>query len=175
MEKEIKINGIKISSPEKIIFKNKITKLDVINYYNNISNYLLKHIKNRPISVIRCHSADNKSCFFKKHPENESIIHKIKINNAEYFYISTKKEIIYEAQMGTIEFHFWGCTAPEINKPNLMVFDLDPDENLPIKKLREGVKLLKQVLDNLNLKSYLKTSGGKGYHILVPKFKLEKF
>lgn len=169
MKKEIIINEIKITSPEKIIFKKiNVTKLDVINYYNDISNYLLRHIKNRPISVIRCHNGADETCFFKKHPTNESLTHKIKINDEEYFYLNTKKEIVYEAQMGTIEFHFWGCTIPNINRPNLMVFDLDPDENLPIKKLREGVMLLKQVLDNLKLKSYLKTSGGKGYHILVP-------
>ena len=76
--------------------------------------------------------------------------------------------LISEVQMNSYEFHIWGSTIKSLEKPDIMVFDLDPDEKLSIKKLREGVKNLKSILDKLNLKSYLKTSGGKGYHILVP-------
>ena len=70
--------------------------------------------------------------------------------------------------MNSIEFHIWGSNVADINHPNIMVFDLDPDENLSLKKLREGVTDLKSILDELKLKSFLKTSGGKGYHIVVP-------
>ena len=70
--------------------------------------------------------------------------------------------------MNSYEFHIWGSTVPKYNKPNLMIFDLDPDEKVSLKTLRKGVKDLKQILDSLHLDSYLKTSGGKGYHIVVP-------
>ena len=70
--------------------------------------------------------------------------------------------------MNSIEFHTWGSNVIRIENPDIMVFDLDPDEKLSLKKLREGVKDLKSILDELKLKSYLKTSGGKGYHVLVP-------
>jgi len=70
--------------------------------------------------------------------------------------------------MNTIEFHTWGSEVSDIDNPNLMVFDLDPDEKLNLKSIRKGVKDLKSILDELNLKAYLKTSGGKGYHVVVP-------
>lgn len=70
--------------------------------------------------------------------------------------------------MNSFEFHIWGSKVPNINKPDMLVFDLDPDKNLSLKKVREGVLDLKSILDELNLNSNLKTSGGKGYHIIVP-------
>ena len=164
----MKIQDIEITNPDKILFlEDKITKLDVVKYYSDISKYMIKEIYNRPLSVIRCH--ENNECFFKKHPTTEKqFIHTFNVKNDQYFYLQTPQEIVYQAQMGSVEFHIWGCEYPKINTPNLMVFDLDPDENLNIKQLRQGVKHLKSILDELNLTSYLKTSGGKGYHITVP-------
>ena len=86
----------------------------------------------------------------------------------DYYYIKNYKGILEEVQMNSYEFHMWGAKVNSINKPDIMVFDLDPDENLPISSVRKGVKELKTILDNLNLSSYLKTSGGKGYHVVVP-------
>lgn len=166
---EIKILGIKISNPDKKIYvSDNITKLDVIKYYEDMSVYILKEIKDRPLSVIRCHQGVNDECFFKKHPTTErSHVNIFNIDKDEYFYINSKKQLIYQAQNGTIEFHIWGCKYNLLDSPNLMVFDLDPDEKLPLKKLRLGVEYLKLLLDELGLKSILKTSGGKGYHIMV--------
>lgn len=168
--KEIIIGNIHVTNPDKIIYpESKITKKQVVEYYNEVAPLMLKFIKDRPLTVIRCHQGINGECFFKKHPTTDkNYIHTIKVKDEEYFYISTIEELVYQAQMGTIEFHTWGCKAKNIDKPDTMVFDLDPDEKMNIKKLREGVLYLKEVLDELNLKSYLKTSGGKGYHVVVP-------
>lgn len=73
-----------------------------------------------------------------------------------------------EVQLGSLEFHIWGSTYENLEKPDLMVFDLDPDEAMDLEQVRQGVKDLKKVLDELGLKSFLKTSGGKGYHVVVP-------
>ena len=70
--------------------------------------------------------------------------------------------------MNSVEFHVWGSKITTLEKPDIMVFDLDPDEKLSLKKLRDGVMDLKSILDELNLKAFLKTSGGKGYHVVVP-------
>ena len=70
--------------------------------------------------------------------------------------------------MNTLEFHVWGSRAARPERPDVMVFDLDPDEGLDLQAVRQGVRDLKRILDDLNLKSYLKTSGGKGYHVAVP-------
>ncbi|MGN0961108.1 MAG: non-homologous end-joining DNA ligase [Christensenellales bacterium] len=161
---------IKITNPDKILFpKDKLRKIDIINYYIEVSNLMLPYIKNRLLSVIRCHEGIDGEKFFKKHPTNDKGMVQIYLEGKEeYFYISKNYELIYQAQMGTIEFHIWGSNIKNLENPNFMVFDLDPDENLSLNKLRKSVLKVKSVLDKLNLKSYLKTSGGKGYHIVVP-------
>lgn len=99
-----------ISNPDKILFpKEKIKKIDVINYYIEISNLMLPYIKNRLLSVIRCHEGINGECFFKKHPTTDKTkVNVYNDNGDEYFYIKNNSELVYQAQMGTIEFHIWG-------------------------------------------------------------------
>ena len=165
-----KILGVEITNPEKIIYnKLQIKKIDIVNYYNNVAEKMLPYVKNRPLSLIRCHNGVDGECFFKKHPSTEKdLVKTFTKNGEEYIYITTAKEIVFQAQMGSLEFHTSGATVANLEKPNIMVFDLDPDEKMPLDKLREGVECLKEVIDDVGLKSYLKTSGGKGYHIVIP-------
>jgi bifunctional non-homologous end joining protein LigD len=86
----------------------------------------------------------------------------------DYFYIKDVSGLVSEAQMGTLEFHTWGSRADALEKPDLMVFDLDPDEGLGLDRVRQGVRDLHGILTERSLVSYLKTSGGKGYHVVVP-------
>lgn len=162
---------IKITNPNKILYpKLKITKLDVIKYYIDVANLMLPFIENRPLSVIRCHNTIN-DCFFKKHPTTDNKMVKIKkVSGEEYFYIETIEQLIFQTQMGSLEFHVGSSNVKKTNEPNVMVFDLDPDENLSLQTLRSAVLKIKSILDKLNLKSFLKTSGGKGYHIIIPFF-----
>ena len=166
--------NFEITNPDKIIYpKEKITKKDVVLYYSRLAKYMLPFLKDRPISVIRCLSGINGECFFKKHPKTERKHIKTffmggDTENDEYFYLTKEEDIVFQAQMGTIEFHIWANKVNKLNSPDIMTFDLDPDEKLPLETLRDGAKKLKSVLDELKLKSYLKTSGGKGYHVLVP-------
>lgn len=169
------IESIKISNPEKLIFKKpNITKIEVIKYYQAVSKRMLPFLKNRIISTVRCPEGVDSDIFFKKHLESEKEgLCKIELKNKDnknedYYYITNEKGLISEAQMNSIEFHTWGSRVESLDEPDIMVFDLDPDEDLSLKKLRSGVRDLKSILDELKLKSYLKTSGGKGYHIVVP-------
>ena len=176
-KKKIKdtVEGIKITNSEKLIYKKpKITKIEVVKYYQKVSKKMLPYLKNRIISTIRCPDGIDGDCFFKKHFEKEiEGFSKIDILNKngkkeDYYFISSVEGLINEVQMNSVEFHTSGSQVTNLEKPDIMVFDLDPDEKLSLKKLREGVKDLKSILDELKLKSYLKTSGGKGYHVLVP-------
>ncbi len=164
------MKGIEISNPQRVIYpQENITKLDVIKYYEAVSKLMLPYVSNRLLSVIRCHSDILGGTFFKKHPNmNSGHIKIFNKNGEEFFYITSAEGLILEAQNGTVEFHMGGSSITGINNPNYMVFDLDPDENLNIDTLRQGVIYLKKLLDELNLKSFLKTSGGKGYHIVIP-------
>ena len=162
------MTNIEISSPEKLIFpKDKIKKIDVINYYNEIADLMLPFVRKRLLSVIRCHDGIHGKCFFKKHPSSDKKMVKVrKVKDEEYFYIEDKFQLLYQVQMGTIEFHTWASCVPKINQPNMMVFDLDPDEKLRLKKLRDSVMKLKIVLDELKLPAYL-TSTGQQKTVLI--------
>jgi bifunctional non-homologous end joining protein LigD len=169
------IEGVKITNPEKILFEDPgITKGDVVRYYEQVAERMLPYVSNRILSIVRCPKGISQTCFYKKHPgpSNKGIV-TIPVTSddgksEEYFFIKDKLGLIYEAQMGTLEFHVWGSKIDEIEYPDMMVFDLDPDEGMDLSIVRQGVRDLKVILDELSLVAFLKTSGGKGYHIVVP-------
>ncbi len=168
-KKDVKIT---ITNPQKLIFpQEKITKGDLVNYYSKVAPRMLHFLKNRLISVIRAPEGIEKDIFYQKHLENNHTgIGHINLNNGDedYYYLKNKAGLIAEVQRNSFEFHPWASTIKNIDQPNIMIFDLDPDEKLKLSELRQGVKDLKNILDELNLKSFLKTSGGKGYHVVVP-------
>lgn len=174
---EVKENleDIEITHPDKIIIpKGKITKEEIISYYKLVAKRMLPFLENRLISTIRCPNGINNEIFYMKHLNTDSknigkkLVKDKDNQNKDYYYIKNAMGLIEEVQMNSYEFHIWGSKQNSTNKPDLLVFDFDPDEKLSLKKLREGVKDLKKVLDKLKLKAYLKTSGGKGYHVFVP-------
>lgn len=166
---------IKITSEDKIIFdKFKITKGEIADYYKLIGKRMMPFLDNRLISVVRCPSGIKNGIFFMKHLNNDSndvgkkkIRNKL-LQNSDYYYVKNINGLLSEVQMNSYEFHIWGSKQNSLNNPDILVFDLDPDEGLSLKKVRDAVRGLKRILDDLKLKSYLKTSGGKGYHIYVP-------
>lgn len=177
MDKDFEIvSNIKITHPQKKILQAK--KIDIVNYYNDVAKLMLPFLDKRLLSVIRLHDGEK---FFKKHPmasedverfdtKKKKILtqNKISKSNASddvYFFLKNKTQLLKQVQLGSIEFHTWGCKCDNFSKPDLMVFDLDPDQKLSLEKLRQGVLDLKEILDELKLKPYLKTSGGKGYHV----------
>ncbi|SPF41582.1 DNA ligase D [Candidatus Desulfosporosinus infrequens] len=169
------IEGIKISNPDKVIFADpEITKGDVIRYYAQVAERMLPYVSRRVLSIVRCPKGIAQTCFYKKHPGPGSLgIVTIPISTSDgemedYFYIENTSGLIAEAQMGTLEFHTWGSRVDELERPDLMVFDLDPDEGMDLSRVHQGVRDVKNILAELSLNSYLKTSGGKGYHVVVP-------
>lgn len=169
------IEGVKITNPDKVMFDEPaITKEDVIRYYEKISVRMLPYVCNRVLSIVRCPKGISETCFYKKHPGSGSkgvATIEIPSNHGgmeEYFYIENRSGLISETQMGTLEFHTWGSCVDQLEKPDMMVFDLDPDEGMDLSRVRQGVRDVKKILSELSLRSYLKTSGGKGYHVVVP-------
>jgi len=174
-QSELIIAGVKITHPNKVLYDNpQITKGDVIRYYEKVSKRMLPYVSHRILSIVRCPKGVSQTCFYKKHPGQESKgIVTIPISNSEggtedYFYIEESAGLISEVQMGTLEFHTWGSRVDRLEQPDIMVFDLDPDEGMELDRVRQGANDLKSILEELSLVSYLKTSGGKGYHVVVP-------
>jgi bifunctional non-homologous end joining protein LigD len=171
----VEIEGVTVTNPGKVIFQNPaVTKEDVVRYYDAVATRMLPYVTHRVLSIVRCPKGVSEACFYKKHPGPGSKgIVTIPVPTdgkeaEEYFYIESAQGLISEAQMGTLEFHTWGSHVETLEQPDVMVFDLDPDEGMNLETVRRGVRDIKGVLDALSLQSFLKTSGGKGYHIVVP-------
>lgn len=171
----VPLKEIEITNPDKVIFKKeKVTKGDIVEYYKLVGERMMPFLENRLISTVRCPNGMQDEKFFMKHLNNDSrdlgrkIINDKEGIKKDYYYIKNVNGLVSEVQMNSYEFHIWGSKVNTVKHPDLIVFDLDPDEGLRLSKVREGVRDLKKILDSLKLKSYLKTSGGKGYHIFVP-------
>ena len=167
------IEGVRITHPDKVVAEG-LTKEDLARYYQKVAARMLPYIRERIISAIRCPGGTDNPCFFKKHPGagDDGVITaeiaKSSGGTETYYYIANAFGLLSEVQMNTLEFHIWGSRATHLEQPDMMVFDLDPDEGMDLETVRQGVRDLKGILDGLDLQSYLKTSGGKGYHVVVP-------
>ena len=171
----IVIEGVRISNPDKVIFEDPVvTKADIIRYYAQVAPRMLPYVDHRILSIVRCPKGIAQTCFYKKHPGPDSKgIVTVPIATSggqteDYFYIENTPGLIAEAQMGTLEFHTWGSRVETLEQPDIMVFDLDPDEGMDLSTVRQGVRDIHSILAELSLRPYLKTSGGKGYHVVVP-------
>ncbi|WP_039918661.1 DNA ligase D [Cellvibrio mixtus] len=169
------VADIKITHPERIIdSESGATKLELAQFYEYIAPWLLPHIQDRPVSLLRAPQGVGGEQFFQKHAEHMAIPHMHHLDpsldpgHARLMQIDTPQALVGAAQMGTIELHTWGSTSEDIETPERIIFDLDPDPVLPWRSITEAATLTLAVLDELKLDAFLKTSGGKGLHIVVP-------
>lgn len=169
------VEGVEISNPTKILFPRiGLTKLGLAEYYESIGDWIVPHLKNRPLVLVRCPQGGEHKCFFQKHV-NETIadaIERIEVpeenGTATYMMANSLAAVIGLVQMGVLELHTWGSSKGHLEYPDRMIFDLDPAEGLPWESVVEGAQLVHGLLDEIGLTSFLKTTGGKGLHIVVP-------
>lgn len=169
------LRDIRISNPDRVIDAGSgFTKLDLTRYYDRIADHILPYLQNRPVYLLRAPEGIDGERFFQKHsshmriPGIRTLDPALDPGHAPLMTIDSAHALVGAAQMGNIELHTPNATADRIDRPDCMVFDLDPDPALPWTKVAEGAQLTKVVLDELGLTSFLKTSGGKGLHIVVP-------
>lgn len=169
------VAGVLISHPERVIDKQSgLHKIDLAHFYESISDWILPHLDHRPVALLRCPEGVEGEQFFQKHSERLAIPNikqldpKLDPGHARLMEIDSVQALVGAAQMGTIELHTWGSTYDKIELPDHFVLDLDPDPALPWRSMIEATQLTLSVLDELGLGAYLKTSGGKGMHIIVP-------
>ena len=169
------VAGVKITHPDRVIDKDSGTqKLQLVQFYESISQWILPFLHDRPVSLLRAPEGVEGEQFFQKHAERLAIPNikhldpAIDLGHARLMEIDSVQALIGAAQMGAIELHTWGATADKIETPDLFVLDLDPDPALPWKSMVEATQLTLSVLDEIGLEAFLKTSGGKGMHIIVP-------
>jgi bifunctional non-homologous end joining protein LigD len=169
------VDKVPISHPERVIdAASGTTKLQLAQFYGQISEWILPHLKNRPVALLRAPEGIEGEQFFQKHAECLAIPHikqldpKLDPGHARLLEIDTEQALVGAVQMGTVEFHTWGSTSDRIETPDHFVLDLDPDPALPWRSMLEATQLTLAVLDELGLDCFLKTSGGKGMHLIVP-------
>ncbi len=168
--------AIEISSRERVIFPGDgLTKGDLADYYRAVAPILLPWLAGRPVSLVRCPQGLGQACFFQKHDAGSfgEHVHHVDVREKDgsiepYLHVDDADGIMACVQMGTIEFHGWGSLATDIEKPDRLVFDLDPDEGLDWADVRKAAADLKEHLAELGLTSWPMLSGGKGVHVVAP-------
>ncbi|MFZ0872779.1 MAG: DNA ligase D [Rhodanobacter sp.] len=167
--------SIVITHPDRIVFPDDgITKQDVANYYASVMDWFLPGVIDRPTSVIRCPEGTAKPCFFQKHLV-QGLHHagtaKLKEESgaqAEYIYPENAASVIELVQFGALEFHPWGATVEDPDQADRVVFDLDPGPNVAWDRVVAAARLVRSLLKPMGLESFLRTTGGKGLHVVVP-------
>jgi len=170
------VTTVTVSSRDRLIFEDSdVTKGDLADYYAAVSGIMLPFAGNRPISLVRCPQGRSRACFFQKHDAGSfgDAVHKVKIrekdgSTEDYLYVDDADGLVACVQMGTIEFHGWGSSNATLEKPDRLVFDLDPDEGLDFGDTKTAAEHLKNQLAELGLVSFPMLSGGKGVHVVVP-------
>lgn len=169
------VAGVSITHPDRVIDPdNGATKFDLAQFYASISEWVLPQLHQRPVSLLRAPEGIAGEQFFQKHAERLAIPNikhldpALDPGHARLMEVDSLQALIGAVQMGAIELHTWGATHDRIETPDLFVLDLDPDPALPWKSMVEATQLVLSVLDELSLAAFLKTSGGKGMHLIVP-------
>ena len=170
------VAGIVVSNPDKKLYPEaKVTKRDLALYYAAVGDWMLPHVRGRPLTLLRCPNGWNEECFYQKKAEggvNEAIS-RVEIQNGDgsvslYMMADSVPAIVALLQMGVLEMHPWGSRAPRLGLPDRIIFDLDPDDAVEWEDLRQAALLVKTLLENIGLAPFLKTTGGKGLHVVVP-------
>jgi bifunctional non-homologous end joining protein LigD len=184
IEKELKKGGgankrseAKLTHSDKILYPaEKISKQDVAQYYQLVQERILPHLINRPLTLLRCPQGISQACFYQRHlgqydKEGEvlfTVEAKKKKGSEQYLYIKNIKGLLQLVQMGVLEIHPWGCTVDKVDKPDTIIFDLDPAPEVTWKKVVKAALRIKEELSQYDLPLFVKTTGGKGLHIVIP-------
>src|SRR5204863_4851917 len=151
-----------------------ITKLELAQYYLNVAKWILPHVANRPLSLVRCPEGADKECFFQKHPGVGTpktirlVPVKEKNTTRNYLVVDRVEDLVSLAQIGALEIHILGSQAGKLEFPDRMIFDLDPDTAVEWERVVDSAHQIREFLQDGGLESFVKTTGGKGLHIVVP-------
>lgn len=169
------VAGVKISSPQRVIDNQSgTTKWELADFYDRIAEWVVPHLAGRPVSLVRAPEGIDGEQFFQKHAQHLAIPNirhldeSLDPGHPSLMEIDSRKALIGAVQMGTVEFHTWGASTDRIERPDRIILDMDPDPQLPWARMVEATQLVLSLLDELGLESWVKTSGGKGTHVIIP-------
>jgi bifunctional non-homologous end joining protein LigD len=168
--------AVTLSNPDRVLWPSMgLTKSDLADYYRNVADVMMPHIIRRPVTLVRCPQGRQRKCFYQRHhvagfPEQ---FHPVDLREATgeakgYLYIEEAEGLVAGVQFGVLEFHIWGSTIADIERPDRLVFDLDPDPELDFAQVRQAAVELASFIGELGLTSYPMLTGGKGVHVVAP-------
>lgn len=170
------VAGVEITHPDRVVFPQQgLSKLQIAEYYEAVADWLLPHLEDRPLSLVRCPEGRSDHCFYQKHVPDAwpDVIGRVEIAEKEgdverYAYAGDLAAVAGLVQMGVLELHVWGCRRDRLERPDRLVFDLDPGHGVGWPDIAAAARDVRDLLTGLGLESFVKTSGGKGLHVVVP-------
>lgn len=171
----VEVEGVVITNPDRVLYPEiGLTKLGLVRYHERAAGYSLPYLVDRPLSTVRCPSGREGECFFQKHVRDiftepvKPLRVKEKKGYEDFISIVDKAGLIKLAQLGVLEIHPWGSRRQTFEQPDTLTFDLDPGPGVTFADIKAGARRVREVLEAVGLETFIKTSGGKGLHIVVP-------
>ncbi len=171
----IEVHGVRLTSPTKVLYPEQgITKKDLAEYYLTVAEHMLPHAARRPLTLVRCPTGRQKNCFYQRHagsgvPAELSQVPVEGFGDAQDFlYIKDVNGLVALVQMGVLEIHPWNALVDRTDRPDRVIFDLDPGEGLGFAEVVAAAHDVRKALEASDLTSFVKTTGGKGLHVVVP-------
>jgi bifunctional non-homologous end joining protein LigD len=173
VSEERSVAGVRLSNPDKVLYPEQgITKAELAEYYVAVAERMLPHVAMRPVTMVRCPTGREKKCFYQRHAGSGVLpqLRQITVPGFDdpYLYIEDVAGLVAMVQMGTLEVHPWGVTVARPDRPDRIIFDLDPDEGLGFAEVIAAAKEVRERLRSQGLQSFVKTTGGKGLHVVLP-------
>jgi len=169
------VAGVGISHPDRLIYPDLgISKIQLARYYEDIGSWMLPHVVGRPLTLLHCPDGLAAPCHYLRHAKawGPNALRRVRIREktkiGEYLVADSVEAIVSLAQMGIVEIHTWNSIDEEVERPNRIIFDLDPGPEVVWKRVVTAAKLVRDVLKTLRLDSWVKTTGGRGLHVVVP-------
>jgi bifunctional non-homologous end joining protein LigD len=172
---DVQVRGIRISNPDRVVYPDLgRTKLDLVRYYDAVTERMLPHVENRPLTLVHCPDGLRAPCNYMRHRRvwGPDVLTRVKIQEktkvGEYLAVVDPAGIVALAQMGIIEIHTWNSTIDDVERPNRLVWDLDPGPAVAWKDVVAGAIAVRDLLETLGLQCWVKTTGGHGIHVVAP-------
>ena len=169
------VANVRISHPGRLIFPDLgVTKVDLARYLERIADWILPHVAGRPLTLVHCPAGLAAPCNYLRHAKawGPNALRRVRIQErtkvGEYLVADSIEAVVSLAQMGVVEIHTWNSIAEHVDRPNRLVWDLDPGPDVAWPQVVTAAKLVRDVLATLGLTSWVKTTGGRGLHVVVP-------
>jgi bifunctional non-homologous end joining protein LigD len=164
-----------LTNPDRVLYPDQgATKMAVAQFYQDIEDWIIPQLERRPLALVRCPQGRDGQCFFQKHPDKAMaediprVSIREKTRTADYLYVKRIRDVVSLVQAGTLELHVWGSRVDNLEQPDIVVFDLDPGDDVSWRSVLDAARSLRARLEDLDLTSFVRTTGGKGLHLVVP-------